>query len=661
MPTKLVLASIEQLLPVITQMINSSLLAGHFPKSWKEALVDPRQKKAGINDFGNLRPVSNLQYVSKLTERAVFDQVHIHLTTHDLYPKLQSAYRRGHSTETALLKIHNDILIAMDRQHVILLVLLDLSAAFDTVEHSVLLSRLSNSFGIRDTALCWFRSYLSHRSQRVSLDGKVSGKFQLIHGVPHGSFLGPLLFSLYKENVILGGVIPAVDHEPKSLNRFLEPAVNELNALWKGVKVNTYRSSKPIFCCGNSAKRVFMKWIEDALITKGLQAIQARIEETSSLSDIGRLPTNIKSNYMAILLLNGKTVVLFSIFCAKAWHWHGPKNASSYADLAMGIIEEKALIKDLKSLPNITSVRRIKDIHDFYGQLSRTVRTLAIMKKLQGAQSYAYNIMNKLGPLREAMVQKDDKWEEWGLEELVENLRKYTDRNPLPETLTPSNEVKKPLTNQGSHQRRGDKMLMSGSTSRPPRQQQMPTCVYCSSHSHRSLQCTKVIEVARRKEFLKSNRLCFNCARFGHAAAQCRSKGRGKCNGRHHTSICGRLNTTLPSNSASTSLVPTDRIERRIMEQMYGTVDKQVEIYKVHLKSDAIDDFKMELPCINAEKPVLTYLPNPKIPDWKLKNSHIKRLVFSKEAATEEKLPVHVILGAADIQRIKSTEPAVLR
>ena len=147
-------------------------------------MVDSRQKKAGISDISNLRPVSNLQYVSKLTERAVFDQVHIHLTTHDLYPKLQSAYRRGHSTETTLLKIHNDILIAMDRRHVILLVLFDLSAAFDTVELSVLLSRLSNSFGIRDTALRWFGSYLSDRSQRVSLDGKVSDKFQLTHGVP---------------------------------------------------------------------------------------------------------------------------------------------------------------------------------------------------------------------------------------------------------------------------------------------------------------------------------------------------------------------------------------------------------------------------------------------------------------------------------------------
>ena len=79
----------------------------------------------------------------------------------------------------------------------ILLVLLDLSAAFDTVEHSVLLSRLSSSSGIMDTALRWFRSYLSDRSQRVSLDGKVCDKFLLTHGVPQGSCLGPLLFTLY--------------------------------------------------------------------------------------------------------------------------------------------------------------------------------------------------------------------------------------------------------------------------------------------------------------------------------------------------------------------------------------------------------------------------------------------------------------------------------
>ena len=142
--------------------------------------------------------------MSKLVERAVFDQVHAHLSEHDLYPLLQSAYRRGHSTETALLKIYNDILMAMNRQEVVLLVLLDLSAAFDTVEHSVLLSRLSTSFGVRGTAQEWFASYLSGRSQRVSLSGKRSESLQLNQGVPQGSCLGPLLFTLSITNVYLG-------------------------------------------------------------------------------------------------------------------------------------------------------------------------------------------------------------------------------------------------------------------------------------------------------------------------------------------------------------------------------------------------------------------------------------------------------------------------
>ena len=122
----------------------------------------------------------------------------------------------------------------------------------------------------------------------------------------------------------------------------------------------------------------------------------------------------------------------------------------------------------------------------------------------------------------------------------------------------------------------------------------------------------------------------------------------------------GASSSYISANLLTELNIKPYRIERRIIEQMYGTVDRQVEIYKVLLKSGAIDDFEMELQCINAEKRVLTYLPNPRIPELKLKNSRIRRLVFSEEAATAEKLPVHVILGAADIQRIKSTEPAVL-
>ena len=143
MPTSLVMSILEELLPVITSMINnSSMSPGHFPAEWKAALVYPRLKKAGQSaSLSNLRPVSNLQFISKLMERAVCSQTLQHLMRSDLYPVLQSAYRAGHSTETALLKVHNDILTNMDHQRVTLLVLLDLSSAFNTlvVDYQVLL------------------------------------------------------------------------------------------------------------------------------------------------------------------------------------------------------------------------------------------------------------------------------------------------------------------------------------------------------------------------------------------------------------------------------------------------------------------------------------------------------------------------------------------
>ena len=135
--------------------------------------------------------------MSKLTERAVFNQLHEHMMANGIYPFLQSAYRQHHSTETALLRVMNDILLKMNSQHVTLLVLLDLSAAFDTVSHDVLLDRLHNDVGLRGNALNWFYSYLSQRSQRVSIHGTLSNYFDLDCGVPQGSCLGPLLFVVY--------------------------------------------------------------------------------------------------------------------------------------------------------------------------------------------------------------------------------------------------------------------------------------------------------------------------------------------------------------------------------------------------------------------------------------------------------------------------------
>ena len=140
----------------------------------------------------NFRPISNLCFASKLSERAAAHQLTQHVIDHGLDCDLQSAYKEHHSTETALLKVKNDLLMSMDKQHVTLLMMLDLSAAFETVCHSTLISRLE-----RGAALEWVRSYLLGRTQRVSVKGAVSENFDLRHVVPQGSCLGPLLFSLY--------------------------------------------------------------------------------------------------------------------------------------------------------------------------------------------------------------------------------------------------------------------------------------------------------------------------------------------------------------------------------------------------------------------------------------------------------------------------------
>ena len=151
MPTSLVINCIDLLLPVITKIINLSLESGLFASTWTCALVNPLLKKTGLDlVFKNYRPVSNLQYVSKLTERAVFNQLNKHVLANGIYPLFQSACRQYHSTETALLRVMkiNDTLLKMNSQHVTLLVLLDLSAAFDTVSHDVLLDRLHNDVGL---------------------------------------------------------------------------------------------------------------------------------------------------------------------------------------------------------------------------------------------------------------------------------------------------------------------------------------------------------------------------------------------------------------------------------------------------------------------------------------------------------------------------------
>ena len=178
-------------------ILNSSLKHGKFPSAFKQAIVRPLLKKQGLDyTFGNYRPVSNLSFMSKLIERAVTTQLVDHLERNGLAEKYQSAYKSFHSTETALLCVQTDILKATDENSMTMLLLLDLSAAFDTVDFNILLSRLRNC-GIRDNSLSWFQDYLTGRSQVVCVQKVKSSPKELKCGVPQGSVLGPLLFSIY--------------------------------------------------------------------------------------------------------------------------------------------------------------------------------------------------------------------------------------------------------------------------------------------------------------------------------------------------------------------------------------------------------------------------------------------------------------------------------
>ena len=192
-PTPILHDCLEEITPIVTDIVNKSLSCGVIPQCFKHALrlVKPLLKKANLdpNCLSNYRPVSNLPYLSKVLESIVLKQFLQHLESHSLLEPSQSAYRKCHSTETALLRMVNDLLQASDSRHVSILSLLDLSAAFDTTD-DILIKRLHTIFGCSGTVLDWFTSYLSFCTQSVFV-GHASTPSTLKCGVPQGSVLEP--------------------------------------------------------------------------------------------------------------------------------------------------------------------------------------------------------------------------------------------------------------------------------------------------------------------------------------------------------------------------------------------------------------------------------------------------------------------------------------
>ena len=181
-------------------IINQSLCSGIFPSKIKIAKVIPLFKKGDIQLFGNYRPIYLLSSVSKVFEKAAYGQLYEYFSSHALFYDSQYGFRKYHSTELAALELVDRIHKEIDENKIIFSVFLDLSKAFDTLDHDILLHKLQY-YGITGTALDLFRSYLTERYQYVDYNGASSSMKLLTTGVPQGPILGPLLFIIYMNDI----------------------------------------------------------------------------------------------------------------------------------------------------------------------------------------------------------------------------------------------------------------------------------------------------------------------------------------------------------------------------------------------------------------------------------------------------------------------------
>ena len=194
---------LTELIDIVHYIVSLSLKTGAFPSLLKSALIRPGLKKPTLDadELKNYRPISNLTYLSKIIEKTVHLQLTKYTDTNELLSKFQSGYRKEHSCETAVTRIHNDILMMVDKRDNVVLLLLDLSAAFDTINHTLLLQKLNDLYGIQGNVLKWLESYLKDRSFKVSVGKSSSSSCWLQIGVPQGSILGPLLFIMYTRDL----------------------------------------------------------------------------------------------------------------------------------------------------------------------------------------------------------------------------------------------------------------------------------------------------------------------------------------------------------------------------------------------------------------------------------------------------------------------------
>ena len=340
-----------------------------------------------------------------------------------------------------------------------------------------------------------------------------------------------------------------------------------------------------------------------------------------------------------------------------------------------------AHIQEIISLPTISGASKQK-IHNFYDSLVGHVQALETFGKLGDVNGNVRMTLDKLEGIRADLTRTSPEWKRWTFPDLVEALRQWIERNPLQQS---DKDAKK----DGSLWKDGrrDKLLLTKEQSRQ--------CVYCESQGHRSVECDKVVSVSDRRKVLSNKHLCFNCTGEKHRASDCRSRIQCyHCKRRHHTSICDKLadnpkllcqpsskNVVYPvvvvkvegvkcralldtgsgSSFASSTLLNTIgkkalRQEFKSIEMMLQTATRKIDVYEVEI-TDIEEKVKLSCELNRIEKNVLMSVPNPRYKELIRAHEHLRGVDMNDE---DEKalLPVHLILGASEMSRIKTAEPA---
>ena len=333
-----------------------------------------------------------------------------------------------------------------------------------------------------------------------------------------------------------------------------------------------------------------------------------------------------------------------------------------------------AHVQIIFNLPHVRGTSPSK-IHQFYQRLLPSVQALESMGKLKEISGYTRATLDKLEGIRADLVRLDDDWQQWGFPHLVAALSKWTERNPVPESVK-------------------DRVFATNTAFLHKR-----SCVYCNSEDHKSIECTKVKAKGERRDILRSKRLCFNCTRAGHRASDCTSKGTCKnCKAKHHTSICEKernqehrellmstveqgviypvvvvkvngitcralLDTGSGSSYISTKLADLMnkkpvRVEHRKIDTMISTTTRKVEVFQVNLQS-LNEYFSIEIEAGRVDRGELLTTSNPKYQEIIHKYSHLHGVEMLDKGEKNE-LPVHMILGASTYSRIKTpTKPRI--